>query len=96
MSASPAGRPGGPSRYEIRLTGHLDPRWAAWFDGLHLTNEADGTTALRGPVVDQAALHGVLQKVRDTGLTLVSVTQLAPDQPHISGNPPPQPPEDQT
>ncbi len=82
MSASPSGgrhRP--PPRYEIRLHGHLEPRWAAWFDGLTLTNDSDGTTALRGAVVDQAALHGVLQKVRDTGLPLFSVTELHPDPP---------------
>ena len=60
-------------RYEIRLKGHLDTRWAAWFDGLSLTHESDGTTVIHGPVADQAALHGLLQKVRDTGLPLVSV-----------------------
>ena len=63
-----------PGRYEIRLQGHLDSRWVAWFDGLSLTSEDDGTTVLRGPIVDQAALHGVLQKIRDLGLPLVSVT----------------------
>lgn len=67
-------------QYEIRLAGHLDQRWAAWFDGLILTHEGDGTTVLHGQIVDQAALHGVLQKVRDLGLPLVSVAQLAPDQ----------------
>ena len=71
-----------PGRYEIRLKGHLDSRWAAWFDGLSLTNESDGTTIIRGPVVDQAALHGLLQKVRDMGLALVSVTQVEPGQPN--------------
>jgi hypothetical protein len=68
-------------RYEIRLKGHLESRWAAWFDGLGLTNESDGTTIIHGPVADQAALHGLLQKVRDLGLPLVSVTQVQPDQP---------------
>ncbi len=68
--------------YEIRLTGHLDARWSAWFDGLTLTRETDGTTLLEGPVVDQAALHGLLQKVRDTGLPLVSVTPVHPDPTH--------------
>ena len=53
-------------RYEIRLKGHLDTRWAAWFDGLSLTHHSDGTTVIHGPVADQAALHGLLQKVRDT------------------------------
>jgi hypothetical protein len=59
--------------YEIRLQGHLDARWATWFDGLDLTNESDGTTVISGPVADQAALHGLLQKVRDTGLPLLSI-----------------------
>jgi hypothetical protein len=68
-------------QYEIRLDGHLDRRWAAWFDGLTLTRHGDGTTTLRGPVVDQAALHGLLQKVRDLGLPLVSVVQVEPTQP---------------
>jgi hypothetical protein len=68
-------------QYEIRLDGHLDRRWAAWFDGLTLTRHSDGTTTLRGPVVDQAALHGLLQKVRDLGLPLVSVVQVEPTQP---------------
>jgi hypothetical protein len=70
-------------RYEIRLKGHLETRWAAWFDGLRLTHESDGTTTIHGPIVDQAALHGVLQKVRDLGLPLVSVTQVDPDQPVV-------------
>jgi hypothetical protein len=60
-------------RYEIRLKGHLDARWAAWFDGLSLTHHSDGITVIHGPVADQAALHGLLQKVRDIGLPLVSV-----------------------
>jgi len=54
-------------QYEIRVKGHLGSRWAAWFDGLSLTNEDDGTTVIRGPVVDQAALHGLLLKLRDLG-----------------------------
>ena len=65
-------------RYEIRLQGHLEPRWAAWFDGLRLTRELDGTTILAGPVVDQAALHGLLQRVRDLGLPLIAVMQVDP------------------
>ena len=68
-------------QYEIRLQGHLDARWAAWFDGLTLTREGDGTTLIRGPVVDQAALHGLLQKVRDIGLPLVSVRYVEPTSP---------------
>ena len=78
MSTGPQHNPG---RYEIRLKGHLASRWAAWFDGLSLTNESDGTTLIHGPVTDQAALHGLLQKVRDLGLPLISVTQVQPGQP---------------
>jgi hypothetical protein len=66
-------------RCEIRLKGHLDTRWAAWFDGLTLSHESDGTTVILGPVVDQAALHGLLQKVRDLGLPLVSVVHVEAD-----------------
>jgi hypothetical protein len=71
---------GAPGRYEIRLKGHLEDRWAAWFDGLTLTREDDGTTLLTGPVVDQAALHGVLRKVRDLGMDLIAVTRVRPAQ----------------
>jgi hypothetical protein len=67
-------------RYEIRLKGHLDNRWASWFDGLTLTTCSDGTTTIRGIVVDQSALHGLLQKVRDIGLPLISVIRVEPDQ----------------
>jgi len=74
----------GPGRYEIRLQGRLGDRWSAWFDGLALTTEDDGTTVLRGEVADQAALHGLLQKVRDLGLPLVSLTRLGPLDPHIT------------
>jgi len=59
--------------YEIRLAGHLDDRWSAWFDGLAITHEGDGTTTLRGPVADQAGLHGLLTKVRDLGAPLISL-----------------------
>lgn len=62
-------------RYEIRLAGHLDARWAAWFDELTVAHEVDGTTLISGPIADQAALHGLLQRVRDLGLPLVSVTR---------------------
>jgi hypothetical protein len=82
MSETSTGPHHHPDRYEIRLKGHLDSRWAAWFDGLSLTNESDGTTIIHGPVVDQAALYGLLQKVRDIGLPLVSVTQVRPGQPN--------------
>ena len=60
-------------QYEIRVRGHLDQRRATWFDGMTLTNEDDGTTVIRGTVVDQAALHGLLQKLRDMGITLLSL-----------------------
>lgn len=60
-------------QYEIRIRGHLDDRWVAWFDGMDLTTLHDGTTLIRGEVADQAALHGLLAKVRDVGLPLVSV-----------------------
>jgi len=63
--------------YEIRIRGHLAPRWGSWFDGLTLTLDPDGTTVIRGEVADQAALHGLIQKVRDIGLPLVSVTPIA-------------------
>ena len=63
-------------QYEIRLKGHLEARWAAWFGGVSLTQESDGTTVIRGPVIDQAALHGLLSKVRDLGLPLIAVTQV--------------------
>lgn len=72
----------GAGRYEIRLAGHLDARWSTWFDGLTVIRAADGTTAISGPVADQAALHGLLQRVRDLGLPLLSVTRIddqAPD-----------------
>jgi hypothetical protein len=76
---APTGRWNEAGLYEIRLKGHLGARWAAWFDGLTLTQNNDGTTVIGGPVVDQAALHGLLQKVRDIGLPLVSVTRVDPD-----------------
>jgi hypothetical protein len=69
----------GPVHYAIRVKGHLDSRWASWFTGLRLTNENDGTTLIDGPVVDQAALHGVLQTLRDIGMPLVSLTQVRLD-----------------
>ena len=69
-------RPAAPAlaHYELRVEGHLDEHWSTWFDGLTLVREDDGTTTLRGPVTDQAELHGLLAKVRDLGATLISVT----------------------
>jgi hypothetical protein len=72
--------PDEPGQYEIRLRGRLEARWAAWFDGLSLTYESDATSVLRGPVADQAALHGLLQKVRDLGLPLIAVMQVGLEQ----------------
>jgi hypothetical protein len=63
----------GPAQYEIRLNGHIDAHWADWFEGLTSTPLSDGTTILSGPIPDQAALHGLLRKVGDLGITLVSV-----------------------
>ena len=74
--------------YEIRLKGHLDARWADWFGGLRITQERDGTTVLRGPVTDQAALHGLLRRVRDLGLPLVSVTHAEPERADAPGDTP--------
>jgi hypothetical protein len=68
--------------YEIRIKGHLDDWWAEWFEGLTITLEEDGDTLFTGPVVDQAALHGLLKKVRDLGLPLVSVNQVQFDETH--------------
>jgi hypothetical protein len=65
-----------PGLYEIRIKGHLDDRWSDWFDSLTITLEEDGDTLLTGPVIDQAALHGLLKKVRDLGMPLVSVSPL--------------------
>jgi hypothetical protein len=69
------------SRYEIRIGGRLAPRWATWFVGMTLTTAGDGTTVLSGPVADQAALHGVLARIRDLGLPLIAVTRLDTDPP---------------
>ncbi len=72
--------PDAPRIYQIRLEGHLGHQWTDWFDGLAIILEGSGDTLLTGPVVDQAALHGLLKKVRDLGLPLVSVSQLPADQ----------------
>jgi hypothetical protein len=68
--------PGQPMGYQIRVKGHLGPQWTDWFGGLTVTLEDDGDTLLTGPVVDQAALHGLLKKVRDLGMPLVSVVRI--------------------
>ncbi len=77
---NPKTEPGEAMVYQIRLEGHLGPQWADWFGGLTLTLEENGDTLLTGPVVDQAALHGLLRKVRDLGMPLVSVNRARPGQ----------------
>jgi hypothetical protein len=69
-----------PVLYQIRVQGHLGSQWTDWFEGLTITLEEDSNTLLTGPVVDQAALHGLLKKVRDLGMPLVSVNPVEPDQ----------------
>jgi hypothetical protein len=81
MSGTPADSRPGARQYEIRLKGHLGNRWAAWFDGLTIARGGDGTTTIHGQVTDQAALYGLLQKARDLGLPLISVTQVEPGHP---------------
>jgi hypothetical protein len=66
------------ARYELRIAGHLDEHWSAWFGGMAIVRENDGTTTLHGVVADQAELHGLLVKVRDLGVTLISVTSADP------------------
>ncbi len=68
------------SVYDIRVKGHLDGCWSEWFDGLTITNSENGVAVLSGEIVDQAALHGVLNKVRNLNLPLISVTSVDPDQ----------------
>ena len=67
--------PSQPMVYQIRLKGHLDDQWTDWFEGLTITLEEDGNPLLSGPVADQAALHGLLKKVRDLGMPLISVNR---------------------
>jgi hypothetical protein len=70
---------GWPARYEVRVEGVLDGRWSEWFEGLHLQNQR-GETILSGALPDQPALHGILDKVRDLGLTIITVRRLPPEQ----------------
>jgi len=72
--------PGKPMVYQIRIKGHLGSQWTDWFEGLTITLEEDGNTLLTGPVIDQAALHGLLKKVRDLGMPLVSVSPVESGQ----------------
>ena len=71
--------PNDPRCYELRIEGDLDPHWSMWFGGLALTHEGDGTTTLRGVVTDQSELHGLLSKIRDLGVTLVSLEPVDAD-----------------
>ena len=71
---------GWPARYEVRVEGVLDSRWSEWFEGLHLQNRS-GETILSGTLPDQPALHGILDKVRDLGLTIITVRRLPAEQP---------------
>jgi hypothetical protein len=75
---SSTGTSTGGSHVEIRVKGRLEPRWTTWFDGLDVTAQPDGTTVIHGPVVDQAALFGVLQRLRDLALPLISVVHVDP------------------
>ena len=74
-----------PAAYRLRLSGHLDEHWSAWFGGLTLTHEDDGTTTLSGVVADQAELHGLLAKVRDLGVILLAVSITDPSEPSARG-----------
>jgi hypothetical protein len=78
-----------PDRYDIRVTGHLAPRWAAFFDGMTLTKQDDGTTVIHGQVADQSALHGLLRKLSDLGLPLLSVTPTPGDAADRTADPSP-------
>jgi hypothetical protein len=80
--ADPTTEPGQPPVYQIKLKGHLGSQWADWFEGLAVTLAEDGETLLTGPVADQAALHGLLRKVRDLGMPLVSVNQVSANASH--------------
>jgi hypothetical protein len=73
-AVSEPGRHDAAQHYEITVQGHLAARWSTWFDGLELTRTAHGTTVISGPIVDQSALHGLLQKLRDLGIPLIALT----------------------
>src|SRR5215210_3200012 len=76
--------PSKPIVYQIRLQGHLGPQWTDWFGGLAITLEDNGDTLLTGPVVDQAALHGLLKEVRDLGMPLISAIRVKPPKVNAS------------
>jgi hypothetical protein len=69
-----------PTYYQITIKGHLKSHWSAWFDDMTISNEANGAAVLHGPLPDQAALHGILMKVRDLGLPLLAVTTVATNE----------------
>ncbi len=77
---SPESHADQPIVYQIRIKGHLSSQWTDWFEGLTITLEEDGNTLLTGTVIDQAALHGLLKKVRDLGMPLLSVNRVNPNQ----------------
>ncbi len=79
-SKTDASQPGQPMIYQIRVKGHLHHQWADWFEGMTITLEANGETLLTGPVADQAALHGVIKKVRDLGIPLLAVSPVKSSQ----------------
>lgn len=81
-NSDPTTHPSQPMVYQIRIKGHLGSQWTNWFEGLTITLEESGDTLLTGPVIDQAALHGLLKKVRDLGLPLISVVQVQHDESH--------------
>lgn len=89
MSQTPASTDAkGPGHYEIRITGHLDKRWSEQLEGLTFEHESNGTTNLSGALTDQAALHGVLNRIRDLGIPIISVQRLGPtDKPPGGTNP---------
>src|SRR6185503_8045206 len=80
----PETKPGQSTVYQIRIKGQLDPQWTNWFEGMRVTPQDDGDTLVTGPVLDQAALFGLLRKVRDLGLPLISVTRVKTDNADVS------------
>ena len=78
MNVPTTAQPNEAGRYEIRLQGRIAPQWSSWLDGMTVTSLADGTTAVTGHVIDQAALHGLLARLRDLGLPLLSVVRIDP------------------
>ena len=90
MNPARSGEPPPPGWYRIRLQGRLDARWSEWLDGMEITYDNDGITVLSGPVLDQSALHGLLARLRDLGLPLISLARMEPAQAPLH-HPPQQP-----